>query len=162
MTTTKTTEDKPRAVTLNESDRLYVIPESGGYSCLGFDVCERLTVHLARELAARGHSIPGPAAVGTLERYAQYRMFSELARRLTEKTGWKSTAHLTPELIGLESKRVEVRHRWDSGREETTRFIVGKSGGWIPCHLQISRRNAISGPAVCLGEILSVRTVGTR
>lgn len=155
-TTLETTEVE---VTINEEQRLYVIPCGKGYTCLGFDVCERRTVHLAREMAAKGHTIPGPAHVGTLARYEQYRHFCELARQENERTGWRSKAELTPELIGLEGNRVEVRHCWPSGRTETVRFQVGKSGGWIPCHLQIARRGCMGGPAVALGRILSVRVV---
>ena len=31
---------------INHEQRLYVIPCAGGYTCLGFDVCERLRVGL--------------------------------------------------------------------------------------------------------------------
>lgn len=147
------------AVTLDNVQRLYVLHNcEGGYSCLGFDVCEKLTVHLARELAVKGHKIPGPAHVGTLARHEQYRHLCELARQENQRTGWRSSAELTPKLIGLEGRRVEVRHRWPSTkREEMVRFHVGKSTGCIPCHLQIARRGCSGGPAVALGEILSVR-----
>ena len=146
-------------VTINAEQKLFVIPESRGYSCLGFDVCEKRTVALARELAALGIDIPQPAPHGTIERYEQYRALCRIASEQNAKTGWRSKSELTPELIGLENRRVEVRHRWDSGTEEIERFWVGKSNGHIPCHLQIARRNCLGGPAVCLGTILSVRVV---
>lgn len=148
-----------KQVTVNLEQKLFVIHSNRGFSCLGFDVCERRTVALARELAAKGETIPTPAYFGTLERYAQYEAFCELARGWNTRTGWRSRSELTPELIGLEGKRVEVRHHWpESGTVEVSRFIVGKSTGFIPCHLEIKRRDSTGG-AVCLGKILSVRIV---
>lgn len=58
-----------------------------------------------------------------------------------ERNTARSDAGLSPQLTGLEGWRVEVVTDYD----ETRRFIVGKSTGWIPCHLEISRRNALGG-----------------
>lgn len=52
-------------------------------------------------------------------------------------------SELTPQLIGLEGYRVEVITDYDEKR----RFIVGRSTGWRPIHLEISRRTALGGPA---------------
>lgn len=56
----------------------------------------------------------------------------------------RGTAHLTPSLIGLEGCRVEVTN----AEGEKRRFWVGKSTGWVPCHLEIARTNCYGGPAV--------------
>lgn len=53
----------------------------------------------------------------------------------------RSDAGLTPQLVGLEGWRVEVVTDYN----ETRRFIVGRSTGWVPCHLEISRRSARGG-----------------
>ncbi len=53
----------------------------------------------------------------------------------------RSDAGLSPQLIGLEGWRVEVETTYG----ETRRFIVGKSTGWIPCHLEIARRDSFGG-----------------
>lgn len=55
----------------------------------------------------------------------------------------RSDASLSPQLMGLEGWRVEVVTDYGERR----RFIVGKSTGWIPCHLEISRRSAFGGMA---------------
>jgi len=145
---------------LNEDQRLYVIPCGDGYTGLGFDVCEKRTVALARELAALGESIPQPEPVGTLARYQQYKGLVDVAFAHNRAIGWRSKSELTPELVGYEGKRVEVRHRWGADKSvEVVRFIVGKSVGWIPVHLEIKTKRSTGGGAVCLGEILSVRTV---
>jgi hypothetical protein len=155
-----------KEITVNAEQRLYVIPYASGYTCHGFDVVERLAAHLIAE----GLAVPPPllrpigtvdpsAAVGTPERYAYYRALCGEGAARNALTGWRSTAELTPELVGKEGNRVEVVHRWESGDTETTRFQVGKSSGWMPCHLQLARRGVSGGPAICLGDILSVRVI---
>jgi hypothetical protein len=50
---------------------------------------------------------------------------------------------LSPQLTGLEGWRVEVETTYG----ETRRFIVGRSTGRVPCHLEVSRRSARGGHA---------------
>jgi hypothetical protein len=142
-------------VTLNRKSRLYIIPAAHGYSCLGFDVAARRAAALASEMG-----LPAPTEKpGTLKLYRAYQYLMDTARKRNRETGWRSTSELTPALIGLEGKRVEVTHQWEREKPETVRFIVGKSTGFIPCHLEIKRRDSTGGGAVCLGQILSVRVV---
>lgn len=60
----------------------------------------------------------------------------------TERDELRSDDCLTPQLVGLEGWRVEVTT--DYG--ETRRFIVGRSTGWKPIHLEIARRDSSGGP----------------
>lgn len=67
----------------------------------------------------------------------------------------RDNSDLSPQLRGLEGWRVEVFDEMPenphAGREafesasRPRRFIVGKSNGWRPCHLEISRRNSCGG-----------------
>lgn len=149
-------------VTVNQDQRLFVIPchsikgKISGYSCLGFDVCERKTVALARELVALDVKLPFdcPAVMGTIERYKQYQQLVEIVREMHTATGFRSKTELTPQLIGLEGKRVEVV----DGFGEKKRFRVGKSTGWIPCHLEIKTSRSSGGGAV-MGPLQSVRVI---
>lgn len=50
---------------------------------------------------------------------------------------------LTPQLIGLEGWRVEVETTYGT----TRRFIVGRSSGWIPCHLEMRTTRSAGGMA---------------
>ena len=59
-----------------------------------------------------------------------------------ERERIRDNSGLSPQLIGLEGWRVEVT---ESGRDKPRRFIVGKSTGWRPCHLEISRVDAHGG-----------------
>lgn len=143
-------------ITLNTERELYVIENGNGYTCLGFDVCEKRAEALAKELIEIGslwQSIP--AERGTIERYTQYQELCKIASELNQQTGWRSASELTPELIGLEGKRVEVIDCYGEKR----RFYVGKSTGFIPCHLEIKRVDSTGGGAVSGAPFKSVRVL---
>ena len=50
---------------------------------------------------------------------------------------------LTPQLVGLEGWRVEVLNKYG----KTWQFIVGRSTGWRPCHLEIATARSHGGGA---------------
>lgn len=58
----------------------------------------------------------------------------------------KDNSSLTPQLISLEGWRVEVI---DKDGDKPRRFIVGRSNGWQPCHLELrnNRRSIAGSPA---------------
>lgn len=58
-----------------------------------------------------------------------------------EREAARDNSHLTPQLIGLEGYRVQVVTMYGEKR----RFIVGKSTGWRPCHLEIARYDSSGG-----------------
>jgi hypothetical protein len=58
-----------------------------------------------------------------------------------ERRELRSDAGLTPQLVGLEGWRVEV----EDERGNTERFIVGRSAGWVPCHIKVKRRDSWGG-----------------
>ena len=144
--------EKNNQVKINRQQRLFVIPAgNGGFSCLGFDVCEDRLSGLASEMNAQ----PQPHRKGTRTAYNAYMELVRIARQRNQETGWRSQSELTRELLGLEGKRVEVVDRWDQKR----RFYVGKSTGFIPCHLEIARRDSTGGPAVAGAPFKSLRVV---
>ena len=61
-----------------------------------------------------------------------------------EREKLASTAGLIPELIGLEGWRVVATY--PDG--ETSRFYVGRSSGWRPCHIELKRRDSNGGCGV--------------
>ena len=78
-----------------------------------------------------------------------------------EKDRVRDNSGLTPQLIGLEGWRVEVVDCYsdEEGQPEPRRFIVGKSTGWRPCHLELRNRRSRGG--VCARDrYVSVRTIG--
>lgn len=70
----------------------------------------------------------------------------------SERAKVRSNAGLTKQLIGLEGWRVEAVTTWG----ETMRFIVGRSSGWIPCHIMLKRRDSDGGVGA-FAEYASVR-----
>jgi len=60
---------------------------------------------------------------------------------VSKQAEMRDLSELTPQLTGLEGWRVEVITDYDEKR----RFIVGKSTGWKPIHLEVSRRSALGG-----------------
>ena len=150
---------KENRVTINldyfgPGNGLYCIHFDGGCSTLGFDRVMELGNLLAAELD-RWDLTPLPAERGTLMAYEKYRMLADLVFRKHRDTGYRSRAGLTPQLIGLEGKRVEVVDL--SGGKRS--FLVGRSTGWIPCHLEIPSRRSSGGPAVMGAPFRSVRVV---
>jgi len=140
-------------VTLANHGDLFCISYGRGYSCLGFDVARDRTERLANWL--NRPELRPTAARGTLESYAEYTAAMDAARVQCEKTGGRCPVELTPQLNGLEGKRVEVT---DSDGN-TRRFQVGKSTGWLPCHLELANRRSSGGTAVYGAPFRTVRVV---
>ncbi len=144
-------------VTIDQERELYVIPAAGGFSCLGFDVLNRRTRAVADWLREHGRKAPEllKSLRGTLQAYAIYLETMRQGEAFNRETGKRCNADLTPQLIGMEGKRVEVVDRYG----ETRRFWVGKSAGWFPVHLEIARRDSSGGPAVTGVPFQSVHIV---
>jgi hypothetical protein len=143
-------------VTVSKYGDVFCIPCGDGFSCLGFDVCIDRTSRLAAWLTSRASGRYAPIAErGTLESYAEYEHALGAARLYCQTRNWRCDVELSPQLTGYEGYRVEVV---DSSGDKPRRFIVGKSTGWLPCHLEISRRSAHGGPAA-MRHYASVRVL---
>ena len=146
-----------RDVGINAEQELYVIPCGDGYSCLGFDVLLTRYKAIAEWLRKEGlqqDDLP-PDARGSMRAYTAYQTLLDRAGAYCQRNKLRCPAELTPQLTGLEGKRVEVVDR----HGERRRFIVGKSTGWLPIHLEIARRDSSGGPAVTGAPFQSVRIV---
>jgi hypothetical protein len=64
------------------------------------------------------------------------------AMTTAEKDKVRDLSGLSKQLIGLEGCRVEVV---DLMTGETRRFIVGRSSGWRPCHIELRNRTSRGG-----------------
>jgi hypothetical protein len=58
-----------------------------------------------------------------------------------QKDKLRDNSQLTAQLVGLEGWRVEVVTTYDEKR----RFIVGKSTGWRPIHLEVKTARSLGG-----------------
>ncbi len=150
------------AITLNDEQRLYVIPlEKGWTTALGYDYTdikvEKMKTWIRNRAGWEGTQFPAYGN-GTL---AQYDLYCELCSAIQHYC----TAHhtqcdieLIPELIGLEGKRIEIVDCDGTKR----RFYVGKSTGWIPCHLEIARSDSSGGIAVYGTPFQSIKVLDKR
>jgi hypothetical protein len=136
----------------NEDDQLFVYRVGNGYGCIGLENA-RAKVQAVASWVTGGSAAPiiGPDENG----YTVYLEWMEEGRKHAELTGTRCPAELTSELIGLEGRRVEVIDAYG----DTRRFQVGKSTGWMPCHLEIARRTSTGGPAVYGAPFRSVRVI---
>lgn len=139
------------AFSINAEQRLYVLPCGSGYTCLGFEVAERLRTAVLRWLGED----PQPMPSGTAEHYAAYSIAMARGAAHAAATGQRCPAELTPQLVGLEGRRVEVA----APDGERARFWVGKSTGWMPCHLEVKTRRSSGGAAVYFPAGSTVRVV---
>lgn len=136
-TSKKITEE----VSINNEQQLYVLKcGSDGFTCLGFGICKDRSDRLAKELGEPIKSIP----IGTIEAYREYERLIEIVRDRNQRTGFRSQSELVPELIGLEGWRVKVVDCLGDVRN----FTVGKSTGYIPCHLEIKSKRSHGGEKV--------------
>lgn len=141
-----------RHVTVNAEQELYVIDGGDHYSCYGFDNALDEIERIVIELVGRG-ALPDSyldneltavkAQRGTLAAYDTLMNLREKLKEVCDEQGERAVAGLTPQLTGLEGHRVEVETTYGEKR----RFIVGKSMGWMPCHLEIKRRDSSGGMA---------------
>jgi hypothetical protein len=134
----------------------YVIEQAdGGYSCWGFDVVLDRIDRIHTELSGRGVNFELPTLVrGSMEAYDTMQNLLHLLEQACEADGERAVFDLSPQLTGLEGWRVEVVTTYG----DTRRFIVGKSTGWAPCHLEIARRDS-SGGMGASREYKSVRPI---
>ncbi len=138
-------------ISLNKKQKLYIIPCGNGVSCLGFDRLEQLGTALAKELKLEWNNKPP-----SIKKYKLYQSLCDEVLKRNKDTGFKSSSQLTPQLIGLEGKRVKVIDKYD----ETRAFKVGKSTGYIPCHLELKRSDSTGGCAVCGTPFKSITIIG--
>lgn len=143
-------------ITINSDRKLYVIPAGKGFSCLGFGVCADRSLAIAKWINRNGGSVSESAAeFGTIEAYQRYQELLRIADGICREKRIRCDIELTQQLIGLEGKRVEIEDKYGDVR----RFIVGKSIGWMPIHLEIKTKRSSGGCAVCGAPFRSVRVV---
>jgi len=129
---------------------LFISKEGQGYSCLGFQVCAERTNRIKRELESltclgadiREEVENMPQLHGTKEAYDQYMRLIDICRLVNTATGYRFKCNLTDQLIGLEGRRVEV-----VAHGEKSRFNVGKSTGFMPCHIELKTKRSSGGMA---------------
>lgn len=135
-------------ITLNEKQRLYVIPCGDGFTCFGFDNCYRDAVAMAERMNAlksvnngAEYVAPTPDMVGTIECYEAYQDLSgHYAKHPVSKRTWYTPGTPKPVIRILEDamkdKTTVLRIFYgdhETGRdwveENDTVGFIGRSNG---------------------------------
>lgn len=135
-------------VTCNDEQRLYVVDHGDHIATLGYDVCADRTQRILIELVGRLvvdekwlDEMPD-VNVGTRAAWDLYVMVVDMLKEACDKADEQAVYDLSPQLTGLEGYRVEVV---DNEGDRPRRFIVGRSTGWAPCHLEMRAINSLGG-----------------
>jgi hypothetical protein len=139
---------------INHEQRLYVLTEGKGYTCLGFDYAEKRRVAVLKWL---GQDVT-PVEVGTEDAYKAYEAALAAGRQHNTTTGKMCPADLIPQLDIYVGWRVEVRSTDGTKR----RFNVSRSTGWVPCNIEVYNRRSLGGPSAYLApgdEVIPIRQV---
>ena len=133
-------------ILINKAQRLYVIKAGGGYTCLGFDVCHEQGRRYAEWLGLEWKHRKGSLAAWNARKAIIALIF---------KSGRKCEVDLTPQLLGLEGRRVEVIDKFG----ELRRFRVGRSTGIIPIHLELASTRSAGGSPVYGAPFKSIKII---
>lgn len=160
-----------RLASINHEGRLYNIKESGGYSCLGFDVLESRIIGYSRHLARHGIALPfkRAAAVGTTERFNQYEAtFAALVKAPPMNETFYDSRTPAAVVEALEKARLNGwRVRLFYGDPETGRAwteendvigTIGRSMGPIKIPLLIANARSLGGPGILDSSIVAIIT----
>lgn len=164
-----------REVTIDEKQKLYVIPEpGGGYTCLGFDVAWNRANAVWQWIDDARITPPDAAFIGTVEGYADYRRVMD-AGAAHAKGGrgflydWDAE---TPQAVKdalLNAKHNGQRVRLfygdrvtgrDWGEENDVTGTVSASTGWFKCLIIIANARSSGGLAILTGCIVRMLVDG--
>jgi hypothetical protein len=129
---------------------VYQFADGSGYSTIGLAYAQRRVKHVANWVQC-----PVPPVTPDEEGFKTYQTVMHFGEIQSRVTGYRCKGELVPELVGLEGKHVEVvNHDGD-----ISRFWVGKSTGWMPCHLALKRRSSPDGDPVYGAPFKSVKVI---
>lgn len=153
-------------ITLNEEQKLYVIPTGSGYSCLGFDVAFNQATALADAIAARRPDLaeqaleqkPDPADWGTMSVYNGYRNLTGMLSREKIELGTWFDPDTHPEVKRQLELAIKGRYRLriEYGDRETGQALgdrpmggrISRSMGPMKVPLLIRRAGSYGGESI--------------
>jgi len=155
---------------INPKQRLYVLRERGGFSCLGFDVARDRTMMY---LTLMGHALPDSVPYGNRE---AFELYQSIEQQYIDHPASKATTFdpHTPDRVKsiLEDARLKhFRLRIYIGDSETgldwnevhdVLGYIGRSMGPIRVPLLLRTRASSGGPAILTACIVKLQSAGDR
>jgi hypothetical protein len=163
-----------REITLNEEQKLYVIPSGSGYSCLGFDHAFKQATSLADAIAAKRHDLadqaleqkPDAADWGTMAVYNGYRNLTALlSREKVDLDTWYDPETHPEVKRQLElARRGKYRLRLEYGDSETGQAwddrpnsgTISRSMGPLKVPLLIKNSRSMGGEPISTACIVRI------
>lgn len=152
-------------ISLNDTQRLYVIPSGSGFSCYGYDNCFRDNKALAEKMGLP-ELAPKEEEIGTLKQYEQHGELIKIAS--TRDLGTWFTPGTPPEVEHIleDARRSKQRLRITLGDRETGKQwgdramvgAIGRSMGPMRVPLLISSRRSHGGQAILTDCIVKIET----
>jgi hypothetical protein len=161
-------------ITLNEEQKLYVIPSGSGYSCLGFDYAFKQATTLADAIAAKRPDLaeqaldqkPDTADWGTMAVYNGYRNLTSLLSREKVDLGTWFDPETHPEVrrqleLALKGKyrlRIEYGDR-ETGQAHDDRpnsGTISRSMGPMKVPLLIRSTRSYGGDVISTAHIVKI------
>ncbi|MGL5329844.1 MAG: hypothetical protein ACRDD7_11270 [Peptostreptococcaceae bacterium] len=85
------------------------------------------------------------------------RILVKMFNQYTNKHFYEITYDQRLEDLKRNNNRVELTYTFESGNSEKTSCYIGKSTGFIPCYLEIKRKNSSGGGALLTSCISNIR-----
>ena len=129
-------------ITVDHKRGLYILQTEEYYSTHGIDVVQRRSENIIKWIKGKGEEpIYKMVEYATVHAYEQYKAIMNQAQEFCKKNNIQCEIELEAQLIGLEGKRVEVIDKYGEKR----RFWVGRTTGWLPGHIELSKSNSSGG-----------------
>lgn len=126
-----------------------------GYSHLGWTYLDNQAKQVAQWLDPKMPIDWAP--LGTEAHFNQCKAWFKVGAEEFHSTGRRCPVELTEQLNGLEGMRVEVSV---VGGTTAYRFWVGRSTGWLPCHIELTNSRSRGGNSARkkYGSVRVIRT----
>jgi hypothetical protein len=154
------------SISINQEQRLFVIPSGAGYSCFGFDNCFQEARALAK-IMGLADQMPAKAEIGTLKQYEQHRsLLGQFSGHPGSRLTWFNPE--TPEAVRVVLERARLQHSrlrlffgdTNTGRDWLNEYgvvgTIGRSMGITKIPLLISNSRSSGGLAVLDSSIVRI------
>lgn len=155
------------AISINQEQRLFVIPSGDGYSCFGFDNCFKEAQAMAK-IMGLNEQMPMESETGTLKQYEQHAaLIRQFSSHPASGQTWFNPD--TPEVVRTTLERARLQRSrlrifygdTGTGRDWLNEYdvvgTIGRSSGITKIPLMIANERSSGGPGIldsCIVRII--------